>query len=203
MTSMTKPTSSQDEEFSLRPLSLAALTLLLLSACALAALKPTVPPRYLVQAERDVTLTSLVEHPDRYRDKVVLMGGVVVEERVEQDQLWVRLKNRPLDDTYRPHRPVTLDSPEAGHFWVTAPSRSQFSGQYRHWARITIVGRVVGTWSTSTSAASGSEPVLSLLYAKGWTSDGKSHDNAWEISTDPNAIMTRPSGLGGEFGSRP
>ena len=112
-------------------------------------------------------------------------------------------KNRPVDDTYRPHRPVTQDGPEAGHYWVTASSRSQFSGQYRHWARITVVGRVVGTWSTSTGSASGGEPVLSLLYAKGWTSDGKSHDNAWEISTDPNAIMNVPAGLGGEFGPAP
>jgi starvation-inducible outer membrane lipoprotein len=183
---------------------LTAFTLLLLAACSsIEALKPTIPPRYLARAERDVTLTALSTQPDRYHDKVVILGGVVVEERLEQDQLWVRLKNRPLDDTYRPHRPVTQDSPEAGHFWVTASSRSQFSGQYRHWARITVVGRVVGTWSTSTGAASGSEPVLSLLYAKGWTSSGASHDNAWEISTDPNAIMNVPAGLGGEFGPAP
>ena len=189
--------------FAMRSVRLTAFILPLLTACAMEGLKPPIPPRYLVQAERDVTLTALSTQPDRYRDKVVILGGVVVEERLEQDQLWVRLKNRPVDDTYRPHRPVTQDGPEAGHYWVTASSRSRFSGQYRHWARITVVGRVVGTWSTSTGAASGGEPVLSLLYAKGWTSDGKSHDNAWEISTDPNAIMNVPAGLGGEFGPAP
>lgn len=182
----------------------AAFLSLSFTACSsIEALKPTIPPRYLARAERDVTLTTLAAHPDRYRDKVVIMGGVVVEERLEQDQLWIRLKNRPLDDIYRPHRPVTQDGPEAGHYWVTASSRSQFSGQYRHWARITVVGRVVGTWSASSGAVSVGEPVLFLVYAKGWTSDGKSHDNGWEISTDPNAIMNAPTGLGGEFGPAP
>lgn len=199
---MTKSISARlrSGRFSIRQLRWTVFALLLLAACGLEGLKPPIPPRYLARAEKNVTLTSLMAHPDRYLDKVVILGGVVVEERLDQDQLWVRLKNRPLDDTYRPHRPVTQDSPESGHYWVTASSRSQFSGQYRHWARITVVGRVVGTWSPSTGAASGDEPVLSLLYAKGWTSDGKSHDNAWEISTDPNAIMNVPAGLGGEFG---
>lgn len=188
----------------MRAVRLTVFMVLWLTACsAMEAIKPTIPPRYLARAERDVTLTTLVTNPDRYRDKVVIMGGVVVEERLEQDQLWVRLKNRPLDDIYRPHRPVTQDGPEAGHYWVTASSRSQFSGQYRHWARITVVGRVVGTWSASSGAVSVGEPVLFLVYAKGWTTDGKSHDNAWEISTDPNAIMNVPAGLGGEFGSAP
>ena len=198
-----KSWNARHERLAMGWLCIAAFISLLLAACALEGLKPPVPPRYLAQAERDVTLTALTAHPDQYRDKVVIMGGVVVEERLEQDQLWIRLKNRPLDDTYRPHRPVTQDSPEAGHFWVTASNNSRFSGQYRQWARITVVGRVVGTWSTSTGAASGSEPVLSLLYAKGWTSSGSSHDNAWEISTDPNAIMNVPAGLGGEFGPAP
>lgn len=202
---MNKPTASlaPSQSLELKSSRLAIIAFLFLAVCATEGCRPPVPPRYLAQAEKDVTLTALMAHPDRYRDKVVMLGGVVVEERLDQDQLWVRLKNRPLDDTYRPHRPVTQDSPEAGYFWVTASSRSRFSGQYRHWARITVVGRVVGTWSASPHGASDSEPVLSLLYARGWTSSGASHDNAWEISTDPNAIMNVPAGLGGEFGPAP
>ena len=55
---------------------------------------------------------------------------------------------------------VILDGPEAGHFWVTAANRDQLPARYRKWARMTIVGRVIG--------ATESEPVLMLMYVRGW-----------------------------------
>ena len=39
---------------------------------------------------------------------------------------------------------VILDGPEAGHFWVTAANRDQLTARYRKWARMTIVGHVIG-----------------------------------------------------------
>lgn len=50
---------------------------------------------------------------------------------------------------------VILDGPEAGHFWVTAANRDQLPARYRKWARMTIVGHVIG--------ATESEPVLMLM----------------------------------------
>ena len=65
-----------------------------------------------------MTLTSLTSDPDRYRGKVVILGGVIVEEKEEGGQVWLRLRNRPLDKDYVPHRPPSLDSPETGYYWV-------------------------------------------------------------------------------------
>ena len=105
-------------------------------------------------------------------------------------QLWLRLKNRPLDSKYYPHRPISLDGPEAGHFWVTAPSRQQLPPQYRQWARMTVVGRVIGTTNE--------EPVLLLMYVRGWNNSGRNED-AWESSIDPAYVPSIPEGLHGEF----
>ena len=148
------------------------------------------PAKYVRQAEPGVTLTALTASPKQYRDKVVILGGVLVKEGEKDGQLWLRLKNRPLDSQYHPHRPVSLDGPEAGHFWVTASSRQHLPSQYPQWARMTVVGRVIGTTNE--------EPVLLLMYARGWNNSG-SNDDAWETSLDPAYVPSIPEGLHGEF----
>ncbi len=84
---------------------------------------------------------------------------------------------------------VILDGPEAGHFWVTA-NRDQLPARYRKWARMTIVWHVIG--------ATESEPVLMLMYIRGWDTSGN-NDDVWEESVDPAYLPTIPEGLHGEF----
>ncbi len=148
------------------------------------------PSKYMEQAERGVTLTQLASSPQTYRDKVVILGGVLVKERQEGDRVWLQLKNRPLDELYHPHRPIVNEGPEAGHFWVTAASKDQLPARYRKWARMTVVGRVAGE-------AKG-EPVLMLMYVRGWGYSGD-HDDSWEETLDPAYSLTVPEGLHGEF----
>ena len=155
-----------------------------LTACS------TLPTKYIEQAEPGVTLTALTASPQQYRDKVVILGGVLVKERQEGGQVWLHLKNRPLDPKYHPHRPISLDGPEAGHFWVTAANPQQLPSHYRQWARMTVVGRVIGTTNQ--------EPVLLLMYVRGWDYSGKNED-AWEASIDPAYVPSIPDGLHGEF----
>src|SRR5262245_5857381 len=93
--------------------------MLMLSACVLAACS-TLPSKYTEQAEPGVTLTTLAASPQQFRDKVVILGGVLVKEREEGGRVWLHLRNRPLDNRYQPHRPISLDGPEAGYFWVSA-----------------------------------------------------------------------------------
>ena len=59
-----------------------------------------------------------------------------------------------------PHRPADMNGPEAGSYWVVV-AKQQFPRQYRQWARMTVVGRVTGMQRYE-------EPVLSLLYVRGW-----------------------------------
>jgi hypothetical protein len=106
------------------------LLVLILAAC-----RSSLPAKFVEQAEQGVTLTTLTASPQEYRDKVVILGGVLVKEKENGGQVWLRLKNRPLDPQYHPHRPTSLDGPEAGHFWVTTSNPQQLPPQYRKWAR--------------------------------------------------------------------
>src|SRR5881409_1035187 len=83
-----------------------------LNACA------TIPRKYVSQAEPGVTLTMLASRPDAYRGKVVILGGVVINQKQGEDRIWLRVKNRPLDADHVPHMPVSSEGPEAGLYWV-------------------------------------------------------------------------------------
>lgn len=149
-----------------------------------------IPKKYIHQSEPGVTLTSLITEPYRYQGKVVILGGVIVEQKDDGNQVFLRLRNRPLDKEYVPHRPSSLDSPEAGHYWLEL-SKDDLP-EYREWARVTVVGRVEGTRSDG-------EPLLNLLYLRGW---GESLMNSGKYSptVDRNYTVTVPKGARGEFG---
>jgi starvation-inducible outer membrane lipoprotein len=145
-----------------------------------------VPRHYVRMAEPDTTLTTLVTHPEMYRGKVVLLGGTIVEEEENEEYLWLHVKNRPLDQDYIPHHPVDMDGPEGGSYWVMV-TKQQFPRQYRQWARMTVVGRVTDIQRLET------EPVLSLLYMRGWGVNS-AHNGVWE-HVDPRYIPSVPGGI--------
>jgi starvation-inducible outer membrane lipoprotein len=151
-----------------------------------------IPPQYVRMAEPGVTLTELNAHPETYRGKVVLLGGTMIEEGENEQHHWLRLKNRPLDQDYVPHRPVDMDGPEAGSYWVMVP-KQQLPPSYRHWTRMTVVGRVTGTLRFKT------EPVLYLIYVRGWGAS-TAHDGVW-AHVDPNYYPSIPEGVQGELGA--
>jgi starvation-inducible outer membrane lipoprotein len=159
--------------------AMALITTLTLVGCS------NVPRRYLLMAERDTTLTTLTTNPDRYDRKVVVLGGTMIEEEVLEGYQLLRIKNRPLDQDYVPHRPPVLDGPEAGYYWLMV-GKGQLPPSYRHWARMTVVGRVIGKQRQT-------EPVLSIIYVRGWGVSG-AHDGIWEHA-DPNYLPSIPGGL--------
>jgi starvation-inducible outer membrane lipoprotein len=145
-----------------------------------------IPRRYLWIAEPKVTLTMLNTHPESYVGKVVLLGGTIIEEEEHGQFLFLRLKNRPLDQDYKPHRPADTESPEGGSYWVMM-SKGQVPLKYRDWARATVVGRVTGEQRLR------SEPVLMLLYMRGWGATGK-HVGVWE-NIDPSYVPAIPASI--------
>ena len=166
--------------------------------CLLSACSSAIPSQYVRQAEPGVTLTMLASNPDRYRDKIVILGGVIVEEKPMGDHLFLRLRNRPLDKDYMPHRPSSLESPEAGHYWVTM-RRDELPSDYRQWARVTVVGQVAGKRPTSAEAKTETEPVLAALYLRGW-GDAVMDNGGSRATIDRNYSPSVPRGARGEFG---
>lgn len=156
----------------------------------------TVPSRYVSMSEPGLTLTELTTQPEKYRGKVVMLGGTIVEIDEHEQEYLLRVKNRPLDQDYIPHRPADMQGPDAGHYWITVDKR-QLPREFRHWARMTVVGRITGTQRL------GNEPVLALVYVRGWGTS-PTHDAVWEDSSDPSYVPSVPAGIGGEFsGTRP
>jgi len=155
------------------------------------------PAKYVRQAEPGVTLTALVTHPELYQGKVVILGGVIVEEKQDGGWIWLRMKNRPLDQDYHPHRPVVVDGPEAGHYWVVV-AQDKIPKTYRTWGRVTVVGQLSGDKPTTEKTDPANEPVLNAMYMRGWgASPGTEH--AWEEFDDPNYRVRRPGGIHGEY----
>ena len=77
-----------------------------------------VPRRYIWIAEPGVTLTMLSTHQQSYVGKVVLLGGTIIEQEDHEQFVLLRLKNRPLDQDYKPHRPADTASSEGGFYRV-------------------------------------------------------------------------------------
>lgn len=59
---------------------------LLLPSCS------PIPREYIHQSERGITLSALVSEPNRYQGKIVILGGVIVEEKKKEIRSFFDLK---------------------------------------------------------------------------------------------------------------
>jgi len=157
--------------------------LLSVSACSSA----PIPKKFIRQAEPGVTLSALVKNPKAYHGKVVILGGVVVAQKLEGETIWLLVKNRPLDEDYVPHELISPRDSEAGRYWIMVQWQD-FPRGFRTWARLTVVGRVSN--DRPADHEPGPEPTIAALYLRGWGLHGR--EEVWEDSQDPNYIMSAP-----------
>jgi starvation-inducible outer membrane lipoprotein len=64
-----------------------------------------VPKKYLREAVPNVRLSELTTAPQMYRGKLVIMGAAIHDEETRDGTLWLHVRNRPLDQDYRPQLP--------------------------------------------------------------------------------------------------
>jgi hypothetical protein len=169
-------------------------SLLVLVALSLVGCQSTVPKKYVRQAQPGVTLTALKEHPEAYREKVVILGGVIVDKKEEDGRVWLWIKNRPLDKDFVPHVPAYPDGPESGYYWI-ALTPEGLPKSYQSWARITIVGRVSDEPHPTIEGATGSDTVLVGVYLRGWSGTWGGYGTrkeVWEDTRAANAMMSAP-----------
>ena len=151
-----------------------------------------VPRQYLREAVPNVTLSALVAAPEAYQGRLVVMGAVIVKEERHDGDLWLHVRNRPLDQDYRPQLPPSPDDPEGGWYWVVVEKEQTFPRSYHHWADMTLVGRVTGV-------TRGKNPILKMVYVRGWGMT-PAHDGVWEHVVDANYTFTKPASILGELG---
>ena len=162
------------------------------SALCLAIGCSPVPRQYLREAVPNVTLSALVAAPQAYQGRLVVLGAVIVNEETRDGDLWLHVKNRPLDEDYRPQLPPSPDDPEGGWYWIVVERHQTLPSSYHHWADITVVGRVTG-------ARRDNAPILKMVYVRGWGMT-PGHDDVWEHVVDANYTFTRPASILGELG---
>jgi starvation-inducible outer membrane lipoprotein len=167
---------------------------LLLLALVLAVGCSPVPKKYLREAESGATLTTIIRSSQYYQDRLVILGGVIMEEENRDGSLWFHVKNRPLDQDYRPQLPPSVDDPEGGWYWVVVGNYQTFPSSYHHWGDIVVVGRMTGL-------TPGKEPVLKMVYVRG-SGVTSAHDGVWEDLVDTNYVPSMPAGAVGEMGQQ-
>lgn len=146
-----------------------------------------VPKKYLREAVPNVTYSALAAAPQAYHNQLVVMGAVIVKEETRHGALWLHVKNRPLDEDYRPQLPPSADDPEAGWYWIVVGNHQTFPSSRPHWADMTVVGRVM-------DFEPGREPVLRMVYARGWSMN-PAHESVWEDLVDANYLPSAPAGI--------
>jgi starvation-inducible outer membrane lipoprotein len=166
-------------------------TLFLLVLCLAVGCSP-VPRKYLREAVPGATLTTITRSSQYYQDRLVILGGVIMEEENRDGSLWFHVKNRPLDQDYRPQLPPSVDDPEGGWYWVVVGNYQTFPSSYHHWGDMVVVGRMTGL-------APGKEPVLKMVYVRG-SGVTSAHDGVWEDLVDTNYVPSIPAGAVGEMG---
>ena len=161
-------------------------TLCFLTLCLAVGCSP-VPRQYLREAVPNITLSMLAAAPQVYQGKLIVMGAVIVKEETRDGALWLHVKNRPLDENYRPQLPPSADDSEGGWYWVVVGNHQTFPTSHHHWADMTVVGRVAGL-------GPGNEPLLRMVYVRGWGMTS-AHDGVWEHVVDANYAPTTPGGI--------
>ncbi len=123
---------------------------LMLSGCA-----PVISKESLRQADLNVTFQELQKDPDRYRGKVVLVGGQILGSRVQDGQTWVEVLQRPLTSRQRPQ----ATDASYGRFLVRF-SDFRDPAVYAPGRQITVLGEVEGKQISPLDASTYTYPLL-------------------------------------------
>ena len=131
-----------------------------------------------------------------YQDKLVILGGTIVQEEMRDGRLWLHVVNRPLDRDYRPQLPPSPNDPEGESYWVVVGNLMNFPDSYHHWGDMIVVGQVA-------ALAPGREPVLQMVYVRGRDlKSGHRHDAVWEDVVDASYVLSTPAGAVDDMGRR-
>ena len=104
-----------------------------------AACGSAIPKESLRQVDPEITFQGLIKDPDRYKGKVILVGGQIVSTTVRESESWVEILQQPLDWKQRPQNTDV----SYGRFLVC------FQGFldpaiYAAGKKITVLGEVLG-----------------------------------------------------------
>lgn len=177
------------------PVSLMRMTrpLLVVVLCAILGCT-AVPHKYVRESVPHLTFSTLAANPQLYQNRLVILGAVIVKKERRDGDIWLHVKNRPLNKEYRPQLPSSPHNPDAGWYWIVIEPPQTLPDSYHQWAEMTVVGRVAGF-------GPGKEPLLKMVYVHGWGL-ASAHHGVWEHTRDLNYIAPIPRAIRGELGQQ-
>ncbi len=113
---------------------IAVAIVLLVVGCA-----PVISQRALEEVDRSVSFEQLLDNPDAYRGKTVLLGGTIIETQNFSDRTLITILQRPLGYRDRP----TSEDVSMGRFILQVPGFLD-PAIYRPGRKVTVVGSVMG-----------------------------------------------------------
>lgn len=124
-----------------------------------------VPSHLREQIERSITLRDLQRDPEAHRGRLVILGGEILEDRVQADQHAIEILHRPLDTRDRP----ILTGESQGRFVVRIRNLAPPLGiGFREGQPITVVGEVTGEVAPRPGKDLPS-PILAARYLHPWS----------------------------------
>lgn len=139
---------------------------LLLHGCAYA-----ISPDMAKQADTTVTFKELRADPERFKGKIVILGGAVIQTTALQQNTLIEVEEKPLDYWGMPKRTKKtggrFNALVRGYLdpLVYAPGR-----------QITVAAEVAGTHSAELGEAEYSDPVVVAKEIKLWPRERESQD---------------------------
>ena len=120
----------------------------------------TVPSEFTKQIDQDLTFTDAKRAPERFRGKILLLGGTVSERTDLPGMTQMRIYEHEVDSRYRPD----VGGPSAGEFLVVVRPPVD-PAQYPAGALVTVVGKLTGV---EPMADRGPLPSFDALYLRSW-----------------------------------
>lgn len=111
-----------------------AMASLLIAGCA-----PVISSRALRQVDQSLSFERLLEDPEAYRGKTVLVGGTIINIRNFPDRALITVLQRPLGFRNKP----TSEDISGGRFILYVPGFLD-PAIYHAGRKITVVGSVLG-----------------------------------------------------------
>jgi len=140
---------------------LVTLTGLVMTGCA-----PVISQEALKEVDQRVHFEQVLENPDAYEGKIVLLGGEIIKTENFPDKTAIIVLQRPLGFQKKP----AADGLSKGRFIVSAPGFLD-PAIYRPHRKITVVGVVVGKEIRSLGEIEYTYPIISKRELHVWPSE--------------------------------
>jgi len=131
-------------------ISAAVLAFILLAGCA-----SVISENVLREADQSVSFRDVLRDPERYRGRIVVLGGSIIKSIPKKNETWIEVLQQPLGGRLKPKN---TDISE-GRFIIKYRNYLD-PGVYRQGRRITAAGEVAGREVLPLGEMQYSYPVL-------------------------------------------